>query len=131
MTLSTLVNLLQTRAAQQPDTIAYTFLDNGETPRTQLTYRQLDQQAKAIATYLQSQLSPGERVILVYPQCLEAITALFGCLYAGVIAIPAPAPETTRLKRTLPRLEVGLMLEKLSRSANDPETPSHRELKLH
>ncbi|MEL7039647.1 MAG: hypothetical protein AAFO04_29155 [Cyanobacteria bacterium J06592_8] len=41
MTLSTLVNLLQTRAAQQPDTIAYTFLENRETPGTQLTYRQL------------------------------------------------------------------------------------------
>ena len=31
------------------------------------------------------------------------IAALFGCLYAGVIAIPAP--DTTPLQRTLPRLE--------------------------
>ena len=35
---------------------------------------------------------------------LDAIAAFFGCLYAGVIAIPAPAPEASRLKRTLPRL---------------------------
>ncbi|MCT7979845.1 AMP-binding protein [Laspinema olomoucense] len=105
MTFSTLIHLLQTRAHQQPNQIAYTFLKNGKTPTSQLTYRQLDQKAKAIAAYLQSQLSPGSRVLLVYPQSLDAIAALFGCLYAGVIAIPAPAPDTTRLKRTLPRLE--------------------------
>ncbi|OAB56616.1 acyl-CoA synthetase [Phormidium willei BDU 130791] len=105
MTYSTLIHLLQTRAQQQPNQHAYTFLENGKTPTSQLTYCQLDQQAKAIAAYLQTQLSPGSRVLLVYPQSLDAIAALFGCLYAGVIAIPAPAPDTTRLKRTLPRLE--------------------------
>ncbi|MHC5731468.1 MAG: AMP-binding protein, partial [Nostoc sp.] len=60
---------------------------------------------RAIAVYLQSRLSPGERVLLVYPQGLEAIAAFFGCLYAGVVAIPAPAPEAARMKRVLPRLE--------------------------
>jgi acyl-CoA synthetase (AMP-forming)/AMP-acid ligase II/thioesterase domain-containing protein/acyl carrier protein len=105
MTCSTLTHLLQTRAHQQPNQLAYRFLKNCKTPTSQLTYRQLDQQAKAIAAYLQTQLSPGSRVLLVYPQSLDAIAALFGCLYAGVIAIPAPAPDTTRLKRTLPRLE--------------------------
>ncbi|MCT7997184.1 hypothetical protein [Laspinema olomoucense] len=56
MTFSTLIHLLQTRAHQQPNQIAYTFLKNGKTPTSQLTYRQLDQKAKAIAAYLQSQL---------------------------------------------------------------------------
>ncbi|MGB5968476.1 MAG: AMP-binding protein [Spirulinaceae cyanobacterium] len=105
MTLSTLVNLLQNRACQHPNQIAYTFLENGQKPNTTLTYRQLDQKARAIAAYLQTQLSPGARVLLAYPQSLEAIAAFFGCLYAGVVAIPAPAPEASRLKRTLPRLE--------------------------
>ncbi|USR93142.1 AMP-binding protein [Phormidium yuhuli AB48] len=97
------MHLLQTRAQQQPNPLAYTFLKNGKTPTSQLTYRQLDQKAKAIAAYLQTHLSPGSRVLLVYHQSLDAIAALFGCLYAGVIAIPAP--DTTPLQRTLPRLE--------------------------
>jgi len=59
----------------------------------------LDEKARAIAAYLQSQLSVGDRVLLVYPQGLESIAAFFGCLYAGVVAIPAPAPEAARLKR--------------------------------
>lgn len=101
----TLVDLLQKRASQNPDQVAYTFLEDGERERERLTHQQLDEKAKAIAAYLQAQLSPGDRVLLVYPQGLEVIAALFGCLYAGVVAIPAPAPEMSRLKRTLPRLE--------------------------
>jgi len=105
MTLYTLVNLLRSRASHYPNKVAYTFLEDGEHESDTLTYRQLDEKARAIAAYLQAQLTIGDRVLLVYPQGLEAITALFGCLYAGMIAIPAPAPETARLKRTLPRLE--------------------------
>jgi acyl-CoA synthetase (AMP-forming)/AMP-acid ligase II len=113
MALFTLVNLLQNLASQHPvgaaspqgNRIAYTFLEDGEKPIASLTYRSLDEKARAIATYLQSQLSVGDRVLLVYPQGLESIVAFFGCLYAGVVAIPAPAPEAARLKRILPRLE--------------------------
>jgi len=101
----TFVNLLSDRASQKPDQVPYTFLEDGDRESDSLTYQQLDEKARAIAAYLQTQLSPGDRVLLVYPQGLEAIAALFGCLYAGVVAIPAPAPETSRLKRTLPRLE--------------------------
>ncbi|MEH2236056.1 AMP-binding protein [Nostoc sp.] len=101
---STLVNL-HNRASLHPDKIVYTFLEDGQKPSASLTYQQLDEKARAIAAYLQSQLSIGERVLLVYPQGLEAIAAFFGCLYAGVVAIPAPAPEAARMKRILPRLE--------------------------
>lgn len=94
---------MRNRAFQPPDRIAYTFLEDGEKPSASLTYCQLDAKARAIATYLQSQLSVGDRVLLVYPQGLESITAFFGCFYAGVVAIPAS--EAARLKRILPRLE--------------------------
>jgi len=105
MALFTLVNLLCDRAFQQPDSIAFAFLEDGKNESNSITYAQLDQKAVAIATYLQSRLAFGARVLLVYPQGLEAIAAFFGCLYAGVVAIPAPAPEAARLKRVLPRLE--------------------------
>src|SRR5262249_30388384 len=44
-------------------------------------------------------------VLLVYPPGLDFITALLGCLYARVIAVPAYPPDPTRLDRTLPRLQ--------------------------
>lgn len=101
---STLVELLSGRADRQIDKQVYIFMTNGNTEGASLNYGELDCQARAIATQLQKSQVLGERVLLLYPQSLEFIAAFFGCLYAGAIAIPAPAPEASRLKRTLPRL---------------------------
>jgi len=89
----TLVDLLQGRAKDQPDHLAYTFLQDGETETGQLTYRDLDQQARGIATQLQSLNAASSRVLLIYPPGLEFIAAFFGCLYAGAIAVPAYPPR--------------------------------------
>ena len=101
---STLVELLQWRADRQPNHHGYTFLLNGKTESAPLSYSELDRQARAIAALLQQHQAEGERALLLYPQGLEVIAAFCGCLYAGVIAIPVPPPESGRLKRTLPRL---------------------------
>ncbi len=91
--LSTLVELLSYRAQNQPDQTAYTFLQDGETESGSLTYRELDQQARTIAASLQLVVSPGERALLLYPSGLEFIATFFGCLYAGVVAVPAYPPK--------------------------------------
>ena len=101
---ATLVELLRYRAQAQPDGHAYTFLSDGRKESPPLTYRELDRQARAIAAQLQQYQAQGERALILYPQGLEVIAAFSGCLYAGVIAIPVPPPESGRLKRTLPRL---------------------------
>ncbi|MEB3357149.1 MAG: fatty acyl-AMP ligase [Synechococcales bacterium] len=90
---ATLVDLLQGRAKDQPDRLAYTFLQDGETETGQLTYHNLDRQARAIATQLQSLNAAGSRALLIYPPGLEFIAAFFGCLYAGAIAVPAYPPR--------------------------------------
>ncbi len=90
---STLVELLRYRASTQPERIAYIFLRNGETEEAGLTYGELDQNARAIAAHLQSLDAQGERGLLLYPPGLEFISAFFGCLYAGVVAIPAYPPR--------------------------------------
>ena len=70
-----------------------------------LTYAELDKQARIIAAQLQKISTPGDRALLLYPAGLDFLKAFFGCLYAGIIAIPAPFPEASRLKRTIPRLQ--------------------------
>ncbi|UXE61409.1 MAG: fatty acyl-AMP ligase [Woronichinia naegeliana WA131] len=90
---STLVELLRYRASTQPERIAYIFLRDGETEEACLTYGELDQKARAIAAHLQSFEAQGERGLLLYPPGLEFISAFFGCLYAGVVAIPAYPPR--------------------------------------
>ncbi|WP_144017715.1 AMP-binding protein, partial [Planktothrix sp. PCC 11201] len=91
---SNLVDLLRDRAESQPDQLAYRFLADGETESGTLTYQQLYQQAVQIASYLQSFLSPGDRVLVIYPYSagLEFIAAFFGCLYAGAIAVTDNPP---------------------------------------
>lgn len=95
MTIPTLVHLLHYRATEQPDKLAYTFLKDGEIPSQQLTYRELDQQARAIATQLQETGKTGDRVLLIYSQSLEFLAAFFGCLYAGIVAVPTPSPDAS------------------------------------
>ncbi len=93
---ATLVDILRNRAMEQPNQTVYNFLVDGETEEVSLTYGQLERKAKAIAAYLQSVSSPQDRVLLLYPSGLDYITAFFGCLYAGVIAIPAYPPRPNR-----------------------------------
>jgi acyl-CoA synthetase (AMP-forming)/AMP-acid ligase II len=86
---STLVDLLRYRGTHQSNQTAYTFLYNGETETGSLTYGELEQQSRVIASQLQKQgLTDGDRALLLYPPGLEFISAFFGCLYAGVVAVP-------------------------------------------
>jgi acyl-CoA synthetase (AMP-forming)/AMP-acid ligase II len=101
---STVVDLLRWRALQQPDRLAYTFLLDGETAEANLTYGELDRQARAIGALLQRSGASGERALLLYPPGLEFITAFFGCLYGGFVPVPAYPPSPAQLNRTLPRL---------------------------
>jgi acyl-CoA synthetase (AMP-forming)/AMP-acid ligase II len=101
---STLVELLQRRAAQQSDQRAYAFLSDGEMTEISLTYQQLDRQARGIGALLQQANATGARALLLYPPGLDYIAAFFGCLYAGVVAVPAYPPHPSQLDRALPRL---------------------------
>ena len=51
-TIVNLIQLLQSRAIQQPERLAYTFLLDGEEEESHLTYGELGQQARAIAASL-------------------------------------------------------------------------------
>jgi len=97
----TLVALLQQQADHYPDKIAYIFLVDGEQEEATITYRQLDQRARAIAAVLQKREMVGKRVLLLYPPGLDYIAGFFGCLYAGAVAVPAYPP---RPNRPTPRL---------------------------
>jgi amino acid adenylation domain-containing protein len=94
-----LVELLHARAHEKPNQTAYIFLDDGETESGRLSYAGLDRRARAIAAGLQAMHMSGERALLLYPQGLAYIEAFFGCLYAGVIAVPAYPPTRQHMQR--------------------------------
>ena len=100
--LETLIQLLRTRARYMPDREAFRFLADGEQNETSLTFAEVDQRARSIAAWLQAEQITGGRALLLYPPGLDFITAFFGCLYAGVVAVPAYPP---RLNRPSPRIQ--------------------------
>jgi acyl-CoA synthetase (AMP-forming)/AMP-acid ligase II len=101
---ATLVDVLRARAQHQPRQVGYIFLVDGNTVEQRLTYGALDGQARAIAVTLQALGATGARALLLYPPGLAYIAAFFGCLYAGVVAVPAYPPLPGRWPRALPRL---------------------------
>ena len=100
--ISTLVELLQRRAATGDDRPAYTFLGDGETVTESLSYAALETHAQSIAVLLNGLQCSGQPVLLLYPPGPDYIAAFFGCLYAGAIAVPAYPP---RMNRSLERLQ--------------------------
>jgi acyl-CoA synthetase (AMP-forming)/AMP-acid ligase II len=100
---STLVELLRWRAVNQADRLAFSFLLDGAAESVHLTYGQLDKRARATAAALQERRAAGERALLLYPAGLEYISAFFGCLFAGVTAVPVYPPTPGPSNRSLPR----------------------------
>ncbi|MFL1387566.1 non-ribosomal peptide synthetase [Pseudomonas tritici] len=92
----TLVQSLQRRAAQTPDQVALRFLAESAEHNVVLSYRDLDRRARTIAAALQANADLGDRAVLLFPSGPDYVAAFFGCLYAGVIAVPAYPPESTR-----------------------------------
>jgi acyl-CoA synthetase (AMP-forming)/AMP-acid ligase II/acyl carrier protein len=98
---TTVIDLLRNRANHQPEQTGYTFLVDGETQTASLTYQTLDLQARSIAAHLQSLNAQGARALLLYPSGLEFIAAFFGCIYAGVTAVPAYPPQQNQTRHRL------------------------------
>ena len=97
---------LARRVEVAPREQTYTFLEKGEPdgPKTSRSNLELHRRASAIAARLRQRLQPGDRALLLFAPGLDFIDAFFGCLYAGVVAVPAYPPDPARLQRTLPRL---------------------------
>jgi nonribosomal peptide synthetase protein BlmVI len=86
-------------AAAAPERAAFVFLNSRLEPSGEISFAALDRRARALAAILHDRTVPGDRALLIYPPGLDFIVALFACFYAGVVAVPAPAPHTTQGNR--------------------------------
>jgi acyl-CoA synthetase (AMP-forming)/AMP-acid ligase II len=90
------VEVLRTRAERRPDQLAFVFLDGGQTEGPRLTYADLDAWARAIAVRIRAETGEGDRALLFYQPGMDFVPAFFGCLYAGVVAVPLYPPRPNR-----------------------------------
>jgi acyl transferase domain-containing protein/acyl-CoA synthetase (AMP-forming)/AMP-acid ligase II/acyl carrier protein len=92
----TLLDLVTARAASQPSAPAFTYLQDGEHEGVRVTFADLDRRARTIAAALQRAGMQGERALMLYSSSLDFVTAFFGCVYAGVVAVPAYPPKANQ-----------------------------------
>lgn len=83
----TFVDLLERRASADPDATVFTWFERGSTRA--LTCGELAIRARGLAACIRASCAPGERVVLAAPPGLDYVAGLFGCLYAGAVAVPA------------------------------------------
>ncbi len=82
---------------------AIEFVEDDGSKRS-LSYGELQNQSLAVAQRLRGCCAAGDRVILMLGPGTEFVVGFMGCLYAGVIAVPASEPKPRRLNNRLARL---------------------------
>lgn len=96
-THGSIADIVRHRASTDPDRPAFTGVtfvgqSDDRVERT-LTYRELDSRAIAVAGQMLALAQPGDRALLVFRQGVEFAVGFLACLYAGIIAVPAPSPR--------------------------------------
>ncbi|BAL88452.1 putative NRPS [Actinoplanes missouriensis 431] len=101
-----LSDLLHLRVQRQADHEAFTFLDDGGSDATtRVTYQQLHERAAQVSAALRDGgVRPGDRAMLLFAPGTDYVAAFFGCLYAGVVAVPVYPPDPQRWERGVRRL---------------------------
>lgn len=88
-------DVLHWRAKARSEKPAFTFIygkDNEET----VTYSELDRFAQSICALLRPHCEPGDRVLVLLPPGNAYAAAVFGCFYAGTVAVPLYPPHKNR-----------------------------------
>ena len=96
MSQTTIPELIELRAHEQPDDIAYTFVDYESDPAgvaDHLTWSELRDRVEVVAETLAKLGAPGERALVVAPQGLEYVVGFLGAIRAGFIAVPLSVPQ--------------------------------------
>ena len=90
--MQTIVDVVEGQLESDRPGAGFIFLERGENAGPRKNISQIRNSALRIAT----ELRRGERALILLPQGLLFIDALFACLYAGAIAIPAAIPSRKR-----------------------------------
>lgn len=106
---------LQSWVNTKPNHTAFHYIESDRT--TSISYQKLWNRAQGIAQKLQQTHKGGARILLLYPPGLDFISALIGCLMAGMIAVPAIPPDLHTRGHHLSRLRLLTISENAQISA--------------
>ncbi|MBS0448806.1 MAG: AMP-binding protein [Proteobacteria bacterium] len=89
-------DLLRARAADHGGKTAFRFLRDGEIEAERIGYAELQAAAAGLAHELRQRRPAGDRVLLFLPTGIDYVVAFFGCLLAGLVAVPLYPPRANR-----------------------------------
>ena len=95
------VDLVEERAAREPERLGYAYLQDGEQDAVALTYGGLAARVRALAAELAERGSWRERVVILLPPGLDYVVAFYAVLAAGGVAVPAYPTRPGRANRAL------------------------------
>eukprot|EP00831_Metopus_contortus_P014306 TRINITY_DN15918_c0_g1_i1.p2 TRINITY_DN15918_c0_g1~~TRINITY_DN15918_c0_g1_i1.p2 ORF type:complete len:133 (+),score=26.10 TRINITY_DN15918_c0_g1_i1:60-458(+) len=101
----TIVDFLADRAVRNADNLAFRFMENGDIdgPVQEWSFAELYARSAGVAKDLTDQGLSGTSVLLAFPPGLDFVKAFYGCLLAGIRAVPVPLPNP-RSKNPLGRI---------------------------
>jgi len=106
----TLVEVLDWHAAQHPDRLHLTVLQDEATVVGALTYGELSTRARNVARGLIARdVAPGDRVALMLPTSIDFFIAYFGILYAGAVPVPIYPPMRLSQIEDHLRRQIGIL----------------------
>jgi acyl-CoA synthetase (AMP-forming)/AMP-acid ligase II len=82
-------------ARERPARTAYILLADRGSKDSAITFAELDARTSVAAGQIAERTQPGDRALLLFHTSLDFIVAFFGCLRAGVIAVPMMVPRRT------------------------------------
>ncbi|MET9349441.1 amino acid adenylation domain-containing protein [Streptomyces termitum] len=86
-------DVLSGTAQERPHTTAFRFHSEEPGEPEVLDWAGLDGRARTVAAHLAELGLAGRCAVLLFPAGLDYVAAFFGCLYAGVVAVPAYPPS--------------------------------------
>lgn len=99
-----LAELLLKRTEASGAQTAYVFLSDSDETKHSLTYSQLLDDVRTVGGWLARETAPKDRVLLLFPQGPEFLSAYWGCMWAGRIGVPLPPPRAAHIATTLRHL---------------------------
>jgi amino acid adenylation domain-containing protein len=86
-------DLVLLRALEQPEALAYAWLDELGAIARSWTCAELLERVTPLAQALRGLARPGDRVVLAFEGGPDSLELFWACLVAGLVPVPAPAPE--------------------------------------
>jgi len=90
------IERLRGNAFTMPHKAAYVLMGEGAQEESRISNAELYARVVSLSLYLRGEITPGQRVLLMYQDSLEFIVAFLACLYSGIIAVPVAYQRTRK-----------------------------------